>query len=248
MTMSSPASPPRIGITSSFCRHPLEIPMTALAQRYIAAVRAAGGMPFIIPFDTPPTHIPALLETCDGLLFSGGGDIDPACYRGQEHPKVYDVNHARDALEISLAQEAVSQGIPFLGICRGIQVINVALGGSLYEDLPSQYPNALAHRRDPKTERTLLAHTVRIAPQTRLHHVLEADELQVNSLHHQGVREVAPSLTAVAWSPDGLVEAVEAPNHPFGVAVQWHPEWLYDEHPAQLSLFQALVQAAAQRG
>ncbi len=238
---------PRIGITSSFCQHPLEIPMSALARRYIEAVRDAGGLPVIIPSDTPPTQIPDLLATFDALVLSGGGDIDPACYRGTAHPKVYDINHARDALEISLVQEAVQEGVPFLGICRGIQVVNVALGGTLYEDLPSQYPQALPHRRDPKTERSLLAHEIRIAAHSRLRHIVEAEQIMVNSLHHQGVREVAPGLTAVAWAPDGLVEAVEVPHHPFGLAVQWHPEWLYDQHPAQARLFRALVQAA-QRG
>ncbi len=236
---------PRIGLTATFCTHPTyEMRMAALGQRYISAIRAAGGLPFLIPGDTPPEEAPALLAALDGLLLTGGGDIAPQRYGGEPHPAVYGLRPSRDALEIALVREAITRGKPFLGICRGVQVLNVALGGTLYEDLPSQYPHALRHRSDDKTEREMLAHGVRLAAGSRLARLFGTEHLEVNSLHHQGVRDVASGLQATAWADDGLVEALEVPGHPFGLAVQWHPEWLYQKYPQHAAIFRALVEAA----
>jgi putative glutamine amidotransferase len=143
-----------------------------------------------------------------------------------------------------LVQEALTQGKPFLGICRGLQVINVALGGSLYEDLLDQHPNALKHNRFPEEARDFLAHSVKIDEDSRLSNILSAEGAEVNSLHHQGIRQLAPQLRATAHAPDGVIEAVEAPAHPFGLAVQWHPEWL-QAHLAMRALFEKFVMAAA---
>ncbi len=240
-----PHLPPRIGLTATFCTHPTyDMRMAALGQRYISAVRAAGGLPVLIPSDTPPEDVSALLDTFDGLLLTGGGDIAPERYGGSPHPAVYGLRPSRDALEIALVREAIAQGKPFLGICRGIQVLNVALGGTLYEDLTTQYPQALRHRSDAKTEREMLAHGVRLAAGSRLARLFDAERLEVNSLHHQGIRDLAPGLEATAWADDGLVEAVEVSNHPFGLAVQWHPEWLYQKYPRHAVVFRALVEAA----
>jgi putative glutamine amidotransferase len=218
--------------------------MAALGQRYISAVRAAGGLPVLIPSDTPPEDAPALLATFDGLLLTGGGDIAPERYGGQPHPAIYGLRPSRDALELALVQEAIARRKPFFGICRGIQVLNVAMGGTLYEDLPTQYPNALRHRSDVKTEREMLAHGVRLAADSRLARLFGTERLEVNSLHHQGIRTVAPDLKATGWADDGLVEVLEVPHHPFGLAVQWHPEWLYQKYPQHLAVFRALVEAA----
>ncbi len=235
---------PFIAVTGTTCTQPTyQTQMTALGQRYLDALTAAGALAFVLPPSTPADQVPALVERVDGVLFSGGGDLDPATYGGQPHPQVYEVNPARDALELTLAREVVRQRKPFLGICRGIQVLNVALGGTLYEDLADQKPHALVHRRDPRSERTLLAHQVALAPESRLAAILGTTHLPVNSLHHQGIRRLAPGLQAVAHAPDGLIEAVEVPHHPFGLAVQWHPEWLYDTDQRMAALFQAFVAA-----
>ncbi len=244
----TPSARPLIGLTATFCTHATyDMPMAALGQRYVEAIYDAGGLPLLIPADTPPEMAEALLARVDGLLLTGGGDIDPARYGGQPHDAVYDIRPARDALEIALVETAVAAGVPFLGICRGLQVVNVALGGTLYEDLPTQYRRPLKHRRDPIKERTLMAHAIKTAENSRLRRLLGEEEFEVNSLHHQGIRTVAESLTPTAWAPDGLVEAVELPEHPFGLAVQWHPEWLYRQHPLQQALFCGLVGAAAAR-
>ncbi len=236
---------PRIGLTATFCTHPTyDMRMAALGQRYISAVRAAGGLPVLIPSDTPPEEAPALVNAFDGLLLTGGGDIAPERYGGHHHPAVYGLRPSRDALEIALVQEAIARRKPFFGICRGIQVLNVALGGTLYEDLATQYPHALRHRSDAKTEREMLAHGVRLAAGSRLARLFGTERLEVNSLHHQGVRDVAPGLEATGWADDGLVEVLEVPHHPFGLAVQWHPEWLYQKYPQHAVVFRALVEAA----
>ncbi len=238
---------PLIGLSGTACAHPTyHMPMAALGERYIQAIRAAGGMPVIIPPDTPPEAVPALMSRLDGLLLTGGGDIAPEHYGGHPHPTVYGIRPARDALEIALVTHAVRRRVPLLGICRGIQVLNVALGGTLYEDLAAQFPRALPHRRDAITERQLLTHTVHLKADSRLARLVGATDLSVNSLHHQGIRTLAADLRAVGHAPDGLVEAVELPQHPFAIAVQWHPEWLYDEDPSQAALFAGLVAAARQ--
>ncbi len=237
-------SKPFILMTGTTCTHPTyAMPMAALGQRYLDAVKNAGATPLIVPPDTPPQEAAMLLERADGVLLSGGGDMDPAHYGGQPHPKVYEVTPQRDALELTLARLAVERRVPLLGICRGIQVLNVALGGTLYEDLEDQMPNALSHRRDPRTERTLLAHEVTVAAESRLAAILGDTHLPVNSLHHQGIRDLAPGLRATAHAPDGLIEGVEAPEHPFALAVQWHPEWLYDTDARMAALFRAFVVA-----
>jgi putative glutamine amidotransferase len=185
-----------------------------------------------------------LLPRLDGLLITGGGDIDPARFGGPQHPRVYDIDTRRDDFEISLVQMAVKKGIPFLGICRGTQVINVALGGTLYTDLADQYPGALKHDNYPDIPRGYLAHHVSICTESRLALILGGDNFQVNSLHHQGLNYLAPDLSAAAFAPDRLIEAVELVGHPFGIGVQWHPEWM-QEHEPQRQLFQALVQVAS---
>jgi len=243
MTVSSR---PMIGLTATTCPHPKSsAPMEALGRRYVEAIYDAGGLPLLIPTNVPPEAASVLLAGLDGLLLTGGGDIDPDRYGGQAHEAVHEVLPARDAMELALAKVAAAEGVPFLGVCRGLQIVNVALGGTLYEDLPSQYHRSLKHNRDAVIERSLLTHTVKIAEGSRVRRLLGAEEIEVNSLHHQGIRVIAEGLKPVAWSSDGLVEAVELLDHPFGIAVQWHPEWLYRDHPIHQALFCGLVGAAA---
>jgi putative glutamine amidotransferase len=156
---------------------------------------------------------------------------------------VGELDPERDTLEIPLLRFVVAQEKPFLGICRGLQVTNVALGGTLYTHIEDQYPGALKHDWYPDIPRDTLAHPVRVEEGSRMAEILGEPLLQVNSLHHQGIKDLAPTLKAAAYAPDGMIEAVEMPGHRFGLAVQWHPEWLTDQEPMR-KLFRAFVQAA----
>lgn len=238
---------PWIGISSSYTpAQDGKFGTITVGESYVQAVYQAGGLPVVIPVGLSDQDLHDLLARLDGLLLTGGGDIDPARFSGQPHPRVYGIDERRDALEIGAAQIAVKTGKPFLGICRGIQVINVALGGTLFTDIGDQLEDPLRHDWYPDVPRNYLAHAVTVTQGSLLAQVLNGEAFEVNSLHHQGVEQVAPGLVPVAYSPDHLVEAVEVPGHPFGLGVQWHPEWL-QEHASQRQLFQALVKAAENR-
>ncbi|MCX6068962.1 MAG: gamma-glutamyl-gamma-aminobutyrate hydrolase family protein [Chloroflexi bacterium] len=216
-------------------------------QSYTNAILNAGGVPVLIPSDVPESGWKVLFERLDGILFSGGGDIATEYFNGEPHPAVYGIEANRDEIELGLARFSAENQKPFLGICRGLQVVNVALGGTLYTHIPDQLPKALVHEfpgADGVPARTALAHPVRIEEGSRISQIFAEPILNVNSLHHQGVKDVAPGLKAVAYAPDGLVEALELPDHPFGIAVQWHPEWLTDQ-AAVRRLFKAFVDAAS---
>jgi putative glutamine amidotransferase len=235
-----------IGITSFQHLNKFGFPMHAVMAAYIQAVARAGGLPVLIPLGLEVAAYQALFERLDGILFTGGGDVNPDRYGGQEHSKVGDVDAERDRVELWLSQAVIAQDKPFLGICRGCQVLNVALGGTLYEDILDQKEGALKHDYYPDQPRSLLAHEVEIAPGSRLAGILGLTSTQVNSLHHQGVRQLASRLTATAHAPDGMLEAYELPAHRFGLAVQWHPEWL-QEHEPMRKLFSAFVEASSRR-
>jgi putative glutamine amidotransferase len=214
-----------------------------LGEAYVQAVLRAGGIPLLLP---PVGKLPleAVLPRLDGLLLTGGGDIDPVLFDGRRHPSIYGIDAERDELEIALVRAAVRQGLPFLAICRGIQVVNVALGGTLYTDIADQLPGALAHPWQAGAPRDRLVHPVKVEADSRLAEMLGASgQVQVNSLHHQGIQRLAAGLRSTATAPDGLIEAVEATTSPFGLAVQWHPECLPALAPMQ-ALFQGLVTAA----
>jgi putative glutamine amidotransferase len=237
---------PIIGVTSNYAS-PKEgkFGTVSVGESYLQAVLRAGGLPVIVPAGLSHEDLQALLARLDGLLLTGGGDIAPQRFNGRPHPRVYEIDQRRDDLEILLVQMAAESGMPFLGICRGIQVINVALGGSLFTDISDQLTDSLRHDWYPDIPRDYLAHAISVAPGSRLAGILGGDAFEVNSLHHQGVERLAPGLQAVAYAPDHLIEGVELPGHPFGLGVQWHPEWL-QEHAPQRQLFQALVEASSQ--
>jgi putative glutamine amidotransferase len=184
-----------------------------------------------------------LLPRLDGVLFSGGGDIDTQFFGAVNHPKVKGVDVERDRMEIYLLEKLVAQGKPFMGICRGLQLVNVGMGGSLYTDIADQVPGAAKHDYYPDWARDHLAHPVEIIPDTKLAGILGESVVEVNSLHHQGINKLAEGLLVSSYSPDGLVEAAELPSHPFGLAVQWHPEWL-TAHAPMRALFRTFVDAA----
>jgi putative glutamine amidotransferase len=234
---------PIIGLTTYNGKNKHGFPIAALGRAYIAALTKAPAVPVLIPSGITESASQFLLERLDGLLLTGGGDIATERFSGESHPCVGGVDPERDGVEISLFQAAVESGLPFLGICRGLQVVNVALGGTLYTHIRDQFSGAIIHDYDSGSQRQVLAHEVNVVKTSHLADILGPNPIKVNSLHHQGIKELAPTLRPVAHAPDGLVEAVELPNHPFGMAVQWHPECLTDQ-PVTRRLFQAFVDAA----
>lgn len=233
---------PLIGITTNQSKTPYGQPTVMLMQSYIHAVMDAGGVPVLIPSLIAEDGWDAVYARLDGILFSGGGDIGLEYSPGEPHPRIDDVDLARDAIELKMVRAAASDGKPFLGICRGCQVVNVAMGGTLYTHILDQLPNALDHSY-PGNMRTMLVHEVKIDEGTHMAQIFGEPILKVNSLHHQGLKDIAPSIRVAGHAPDGLVEAVELPDHPFGLAVQWHPEWLTDQESMR-NLFKNFVQAA----
>ncbi len=233
---------PLIGITTNQSKTPYGQPTVMLMQSYISAVVQAGGVPVLIPSLIAEDGWDTVYSRLDGILFSGGGDIGLEYSPGEPHPRIDDIDLARDAIELKMVRAAASDGKPFLGICRGCQVVNVALGGTLYTHIPDQLPNALDHSY-PGNMRTTLVHEVKVDEGTQMAEIFGEPILKVNSLHHQGLKDIAPSVRIAGHAPDGLVEAIELPEHPFGLAVQWHPEWLTDQQSMR-NLFRSLVQAA----
>lgn len=210
-----------------------------LPVEYVDAVRRAGGIPVLLPAGEP--HWQALLERLDGLILTGGGDVDPAHYGSNGHAAIYEIDPARDVLELALARAAVASALPLFGVCRGAQVINVALGGTLVEHLPDEVGPALAHRAEPSGA---VPHPVQIEPDSHLAALLGDHTTIGASWHHQAIRAPAPTLRVTAYAPDGTIEAVESPAHPWLVAVQWHPEMTAARDAQQQRLFDDFVAAA----
>lgn len=234
-----------VGITMGLQPAKAGIPARHVLNRaYTNAVEMAGGLPILLPTLSDLSVIPEYLSRLDGLLLTGGADIEPSRYGQQPHPKLGETDPERDAFEIALVQQALAQDIPVFAICRGIQVVNVALGGTLYQHLPDECPSNIAHRQsDIGLARSDFSHTIEIKPTSRLASIVESSHISVNSHHHQAVREVAPGLEPVAWAPDGVIEALESPRHRFLLAVQFHPEETYPHDPPSQQLFAAFLKA-----
>jgi putative glutamine amidotransferase len=211
----------------------------ALPADYADAIVRAGGAPVLLP---PGEGMLDVAERLDGLILSGGGDLDPASYGETQHQMMYMVDGERDAGELALACHVVERHLPCLCICRGAQVVNVALGGTLIPHLPERVGDGLAHRVPPRRP---AFHEVRIEIGSRLAGILDGDHTFVASWHHQAIDVVAPGLNVVARAADGVVEALEMDGHPWLLAVQWHPELTAGHDPQQQALFSALVEAAA---
>ena len=235
-------SKPFIGITTRNGKDPDGHPTTALQHTYTKAIVQAGGLPILIPSMLLEEDFLDLYSLVAGLLFTGGGDISLKYFNGSDHLRIAEVDEARDATEISLMRAAVHDGKPVLGICRGAQVMNVALGGTLYTHIPDQLKGALDHAY-PGDLRCVLVHPVNVDETTRSAKIFGETLLNVNSLHHQGLKDIAPGLRATGYAPDGLVEVVEIPPHPYAMSVQWHPEWLTDQLSMQ-RLFKSFVDAS----
>lgn len=210
---------------------------------YVQSVVAAGAVPLILPPAIGAAQAMGAIEGLDALVLSGGEDLDPAWYGASASPDLGEVDRERDLLELALFAAARQRGLPILGICRGIQLINVALGGTLWQHLPGERPSPVNHdRRDARSTRT---HDVALEPGSLAAEVLGRTAMGVNSFHHQGIRGLAPALRASGWAEDGLVEAVEgAAGEPWLLAVQWHPEEMHADAAApERGLFRALVEA-----
>lgn len=211
-----------------------------LAHDYLTSVWNAGAIPLIIPVDEDKNRAAEMLDMADGLLLSGGNDISPEIYGGKAE-KCGRVDTARDLMELSLLNRAIETDKPILGICRGIQLINAALGGTVYQDLPSE--GFSPHFLSP-CERTQPSHKITVKPDTMLASIIGEGEHGVNSYHHQAVKELSPHASACAESEDGVTEAIEIRALRFVLAVQWHPEMMTDSDEQQ-AIFRAFVNAAS---
>jgi putative glutamine amidotransferase len=210
-----------------------------LPLEYVDAVRRAGGVAVILPvWQADPA---LLLAAVDALIIAGGGDIDPVLYGGEAHPAIYSIDRERDDVEIALVRQAFETGTPTLGICRGAQVMNVALGGTLVEHLEDSGLGSTRHRASPPA---YVPHRVDVLEGSTLHYILAATVIAPLSWHHQAVRRLAPGLIASACAPDDTIEAIESNRLPYFLAVQWHPEMSAVQDPTQQRLFDALVEAA----
>ena len=227
---------PRIGITT-YHREGEERLAFSLPSAYVDAVRGAGGMPLLLPpGDAEPTE---LLDAVDGILFGGGGDLDPAHFDGDTHATNYFVDAERDDFELRLMEAALERRIPLLAICRGMQVVNVVRGGDLHPHLPDVVGTDVSHR-ESQQRHTL--HPVRLEPDSQLGRIYPAEPMEIASWHHQGVARLGEGLRAVGWAPDGTVEALEDPGRPELLAVQWHPELQLARGSPQHGLFEAFVE------
>ena len=238
---------PLIGITAGLRKVKASVglePAHTVWPAYADMVREAGGIPVaVLPGD--PTEAGALLERLDGILFSGGGDVDPNRYGGEVLPRVYGIDAARDEYEIALARAAAKTHFPTLCICRGMQVMNVAMGGTLIEDLQDDDPEHLQHWVDGEEQAQTVQHEVEVEPGSTMAKALGSDRVLVNSIHHQAIRTPGTGLVVTGTSPDGVIEALEPEDAEWPMwAVQWHPELLGATDVPSVRLFKALIDAA----
>ena len=242
---------PIIGITCSTaissmkeqCEHCVVREQEMVFRKYIQAVVAGGGAPFMVPLVRDESVIESLAAKLDGLLLTGGVDVNPRYYHSEPHPKLGLIDPDKDRLELRLTKLAFQAGIPILGICRGIQIVNVAGGGTLYQDIPSEItPPVLKHVQQAPMD--TLTHSVTLKNGTVLHKILQQDQINVNSHHHQAVKDIATGFQVTAVSPDGVVEGIEHTSKTFIVGVQWHPEGSYQKDVNSQRLFRAFIEAA----
>jgi putative glutamine amidotransferase len=223
-------------------------PSWVMSQRYVLTLTSAGAIPWLIPLIDDET-LRGVYDALDAVFLPGGADIDPVSYGTDPHPLCDKTDRERDRVELALARWAMGEGKPVLGVCRGMQLINLAAGGTLFQDIAEQLPGSIKHDYFPFSgqnfTRDFLAHEVTVAEGTRLAGVFGAGDLRVNSMHHQGVRDIGAGLVVSATAPDGLVEGLESDNGHYVVGVQWHPEALTDNQAAARKLFDEFVQVAA---
>jgi putative glutamine amidotransferase len=242
---------PTIGVTTQTLQAidgiPAGLPTSVVMnQRYYEAVAAAGGAPVLIPLLEDIDALRAAYEACGGILIPGGVDMDPATYGEAPHEKLGRIDPDRDRVELQLTRWCIEDKKPLLGLCRGLQVINVAQGGTLFQDLDAQLEGGIRHDYFPTYgfERDHLSHEVAVEPSSRLRSLVDLDQLPVNSMHHQGVKQLGKGLVVCARASDGLIEAVESTNGHWMVGVQWHPEVFEATDPHTRDLFRGFVEAS----
>jgi putative glutamine amidotransferase len=241
---------PVIGLTTQTLEEiPDELPRCwIMGQRYVRTLTESGAVPWIVPLLDDPDTLRAIYDRLDGIFLPGGVDIDPGSYNEARTSASGRADPDRDRTEIMLARWAMEDRKPVLAVCRGAQLLAVAAGGTLYQDVTAEYPAAIKHDYFPKAgahARHDLVHPVEIVAETRLARLLGTNTVLVNSMHHQGIKRLAPTLIANAFAPDGLIEGVESAEEDFLLGVQWHPEDLADSEPKMRSLFDAFIEAAA---
>jgi putative glutamine amidotransferase len=247
------ATRPVIGIAAQSQQPPPgeQTPSWAVEQTYVRALTDAGAIPWMIPaLQGDEETLRLIYQRIEGVFLKGGVDVNPALYNEDRHSRCGTVDPARDWVEVRLAEWAVRDRKPLLGVCRGVQLMNVALGGTLYQHLPEQFGSSIVHDASEDGEnsprRDSAAHEVRTLPATRLRRILGDELVPVNSMHHQAIKELAATLVATAFAPDGLIEGVEGRQGGFVVGVQWHPEELSAGRADMQRLFGEFVQAAAE--
>ena len=233
MKQNSQKSYPLIGLTTY---HRNEAGYIKLPGQYADAVRRAGGIPVLI--QPGETHFPELLSNLDGLVFTGGGDLDPATYQGSTHEQIYFVSEERDTLEFELIKHLFDEPKPTLCICRGLQILNIYLGGTLIEHIEE---TTVQHRAPPRNP---ISHTVTLKPSSRLANIIQATEFGSESWHHQAIKTLGEKIEVVGHAKDGIIEAVEIDDAPWLMAVQWHPELTAETDVLQQRLFNELIRQA----
>ena len=224
-------------------------PCWVMGRSYVEELRKVGGVPWVIPLlPHDPDTLQEIFDRLDGVFITGGADVDPICYGEPKSPLCGAVDPDRDAVEIALLKHALNRKLPILAVCRGIQILNVACGGTLYQDVAAQVPAALKHDYFPtpaNPSRKYLAHDITVKAGSRLGRILGDAVVPVNSMHHQAIKDLAPGLAPTAFAPDGIIEGVEGTNGQYLIAVQWHPEELTETQPGMKRLFSTFIDAAA---
>lgn len=233
-----------IGITSSQEAakfYPIEF---TLPKLYVRAIEKAGGLPVILPIiEDDPELIREMVERVDGIVLSGGVDVDPLLFGEEPHHDLGRIDPARDFFEMHVAKVALELNKPILGICRGCQMINVVAGGTVIQDIPSAVGVEKVIKHAQNAPRWYVTHTAEIIPGTKLADIFESAELKINSFHHQSVDLPAPGFIVSAKAKDGVIEGIESMNHDYAIGVQWHPELLWEKYPIFTKLFKSLVDA-----
>ncbi|HXG58014.1 MAG TPA: gamma-glutamyl-gamma-aminobutyrate hydrolase family protein [Thermoanaerobaculia bacterium] len=232
---------PIIGIASDIASAPGERDRVFTWATYTEAIRRAGAIPVLIP--PQPENAEEIVAGLDGIVLAGGNDCDPSLYGEERHPSVEPMDPRRQENDLTLARVARQRGVPLLGICLGLQVMNVAAGGTLIQHIESQHDSGIEHASEPEDR---ARHDVQIEPGTRLAAIVRRREINVNSSHHQAIRAVGTGLRVTAHAPDGIIEGIEDPQHPFYLGVQWHPEDMAGEESAK-AIVDAFVEAARRR-